>query len=144
MNATSKQIRTLKLDCAVPGCPDKAVTTASISINNAPKKRLPVCRCHADAAKEDLVKVIVPPAATYVKTVTIDRKAAIDDLKKLNGLPPYDTFNPCCGDGVFMKSLEEKYGMSITLLEQATDFKKLCTAWHNSLSAAHAQFNRLS
>jgi hypothetical protein len=53
MNATSKQIRTLKLDCAVPHCEDKAVTIASISINSAPKKRLPVCQCHADAAKED-------------------------------------------------------------------------------------------
>jgi hypothetical protein len=55
MSATSKQIRQLKLDCAVPGCPDKAVTAAPISINNAPKKCLPVCQCHADAAEEDLM-----------------------------------------------------------------------------------------
>lgn len=42
--------------CAVSDCENKATTTALISVNNSPKKRLPVCRVHADAAKEDQPK----------------------------------------------------------------------------------------
>jgi hypothetical protein len=57
--------KTLKLHCAVPGCPDPATTTANISINNAPKKRLPVCRCRADAAKEDLATVTDQRASNH-------------------------------------------------------------------------------
>jgi hypothetical protein len=37
--------------CAV--CGQKAITTRSISIDNAPKHNLPVCEIHADAADED-------------------------------------------------------------------------------------------
>lgn len=43
----------LKLDCAVPDCPKKATIAIRISINNAPKKQLPCCAQHADAARED-------------------------------------------------------------------------------------------
>lgn len=53
-------LKPLNIDCAVPDCEDKAVTVANISINSAPKKRLPVCRCHADAAEEDSVPVTDP------------------------------------------------------------------------------------
>lgn len=37
--------------CAV--CGEPAITKRKISINNAPKKTLPVCEIHADAADED-------------------------------------------------------------------------------------------
>ena len=42
-----------RVNCAVTDCTDKAVTVARISIDNRRKKNLPVCKCHADAAKED-------------------------------------------------------------------------------------------
>ena len=42
-----------RVNCAVTDCTEKAVTVARISINNRRKKNLPVCKCHADSAKED-------------------------------------------------------------------------------------------
>lgn len=115
----------LKLDCAVPDCINLATTTARISINNLPKKRLPCCDMHADAAKEDWVPVVTKTNGV----VHIDQIKALDDLKKLNGLPPYDGFNPCCGDGYFALAMTKEYGMSIEELEKAVDFKKLTEQW---------------
>lgn len=45
----------LSVRCAVSDCCKRAVKTAdiSININNEPRKRLPVCNAHYDAAKED-------------------------------------------------------------------------------------------
>ena len=40
--------------CAV--CDRKAITTRPISVNSLPKKLLPVCKIHADAANEDKPK----------------------------------------------------------------------------------------
>lgn len=150
LSLSHMNIRSLKLSCAVPDCTQTAVRIVSISINNAPKKRLPCCKQHADAAKEDIIKVtlqrqvfaegFVPThlglkqhTAPYV--VTIDRLKAIDDLKKLNSLPPYDGFNPCAGDGYFALAMTKKYGMSIEELEKAVDFKKLVDAWKASRAA---------
>jgi hypothetical protein len=48
-----RNVKFLGLDCAVPDCDRTATMVVSISINNAGKKRLAVCKCHADAAKED-------------------------------------------------------------------------------------------
>ena len=39
------------IKCAV--CENTAITRRKISINNEPKKSLPVCEIHADAADED-------------------------------------------------------------------------------------------
>lgn len=121
-----KQIKALKLDCAVPDCADKAVTTARISINNLPKKTLPCCQRHADAAREDWIAV---PNKTNTATKSIDRIKVIDDLKKLNGLPPYDGFNPCAGDGYFAMSIQKEHGMTIAELEEAVGFTKLVADW---------------
>lgn len=53
------------------------------------------------------------------------RREALDDLKKLRGLPPYDNWsNICYGDGYFANSLVRRYGMSISELEKATGLKK--------------------
>ena len=143
-------IRSLKLSCAVPDCTQTAVRVVNISINNAPKKRLPCCKQHADAAKEDIIKVTLQRpvyAKDFVPThlglkqytasfvVSFDRLKAIDDLKKLNGLPPYDGFNPCEGDGYFALAMTKEYGMSIEELEKAVDFKKLVDAWKASRAA---------
>lgn len=46
---------------------------------------------------------------------------ATRDMKMLRGYPPYDDYsNICYGDGYFVKSLEQRYGMPIRELEQAT------------------------
>jgi hypothetical protein len=51
----------------------------------------------------------------------IDLRAAAEDLKKLRGLPPYNTpSNTCWGDGYFAASLRKKYGVSIEELERLT------------------------
>lgn len=50
---TKPNVRLLGIDCAVPDCDKTATMIVSISINNVGKKRLAVCRCHGDAAKED-------------------------------------------------------------------------------------------
>jgi len=42
-----------KLGCVVPDCTRKATAVANISINNSPKKRLPVCPRHANDTHED-------------------------------------------------------------------------------------------
>jgi hypothetical protein len=46
-------LKFLGLDCAVPDCDKTATMVVRISINNLGKKRLAVCKCHGDAAKED-------------------------------------------------------------------------------------------
>lgn len=47
------------------------------------------------------------------------RERAKDDLKKLLFLPPYNEMtNICAGDGIFARSLEEKYGLSIDELKK--------------------------
>lgn len=118
-NSNHWHLSFLKLDCAVPDCDKKADDFAKISINNAPKKRLAVCRRHADAAADD----------TPVGDLGFNKQEAIDDLKRLNGLPPYDGFNPCCGDGYFAASLIKKYRMSIAQLEKAVGFAKIVAQW---------------
>lgn len=112
-------IQMANLDCAVPDCPDRATTVAKISINNAKKKRLPVCGKHADAAAED----------QPVGPLGFNKAEAIDDLKKLNSVPPYDGFNPCGGDGYFAQSLVKKYGMPVDQLEKAVGFAKIVAQW---------------
>lgn len=38
-----------------------------------------------------------------------DYKSCLDDVKKLMGIPPYDGYNPCLGDGYFYESIKRKY-----------------------------------
>lgn len=125
MSATIKQLRELGIHtCAVPDCTKRAVDVVPISINNAPRKPLPVCQQHKDAAAEDWM-----PVQTKTGQVSIDKRKAIDDLKKLNSLPPYDGFNPCGGDGYFALAMTKEYGMSIEDLEKAVGFKELVDQW---------------
>ena len=57
----------------------------------------------------------------------------VDELKKLNGLPPYDgPSNYVRGDGYFAASLEAKYGASIAELEQAVGFDELRRHWEQT------------
>ena len=50
---------------------------------------------------------------------------ALDDLKKLKGLPPYDNWsNICYGDGYFAQSIVSRFGMSISELEKETGLDK--------------------
>ena len=54
---------------------------------------------------------------------------AIIQLKKLYGLPPYDSIaNPCLGDGYFASSITRDYGMSIDELEKIVGWPKI---WDN-------------
>lgn len=82
-------IKTLKLNCAVPHCENMAVTIASISINDAPRKRLPVCQCHADAVAEDkpvaycdtaLDRALVP-AFALIYGETLEESGPIYDVE---------------------------------------------------------------
>lgn len=145
-----KLFKKLKINCAVPDCTAWATTTANISINNAPKRHLPVCQCHADGAKEDIITVTLQRpvfAEGFIPThlgleqrkapfeVKIDRLEAIKDLKMLNSLPPYDGFNPCGGDGYFALSLTKKYGMTVEELSKAVEFDKLVKQWQASRAA---------
>ncbi len=41
------------IPCAVPDCQEQSVTHMLISINNRPRKLLPTCKKHTDAALED-------------------------------------------------------------------------------------------
>jgi hypothetical protein len=52
----------MKHKCSVPDCGATAVTKAAISINNQPKRKMPVCRMHADAAQEDSSSARANPA----------------------------------------------------------------------------------
>lgn len=52
-------------ECAVPGCESQATDIANISIDNQPKKNCAVCRCHYDAALED----VAPATAAAVRDV---------------------------------------------------------------------------
>lgn len=63
------------------------------------------------------------------KEVDVNQGEVVDDLKKLNGIPPYDGFNPCHNDGWFAKSLVKKYGVDISVLEKAVGFSKIRNAW---------------
>ena len=124
--------KALLIDCAVSDCKAKATHTANLSINNAPKKHLPVCKPHADAAREDWIVANVQRevGVQFEKiTVNLDRRAVLDDLKRLNGLPPHNGFNPCAGDGYFAASLVKKYDLSIEELAKAVNFEKVLKDW---------------
>lgn len=60
---------------------------------------------------------------------------AIEDLKMLDGLPPYDGGgNICKGDGYFAKSLEKKYHMSVEQLRKVTEYDKIYDEWEKMKS----------
>lgn len=69
---------------------------------------------------------------TVTTTVEIPdcyKSEIIDAIKKLDGLPPYDGFNVCQGDGWYAKSIEEKYGHSITVLKELVGYKDVVAKW---------------
>lgn len=58
------------------------------------------------------------------------RERILDDLKKLYGLPPYDSGgNICRGDGYFARSLEEKYGKPLKELREEVNWAQVVDAW---------------
>lgn len=60
------------------------------------------------------------------------KKKAIDDLKKLDGLPPYDDrSNTCLNDELFAKSLVTKYGMELARLRKASGYDILYRQWRD-------------
>src|SRR3990172_1024393 len=60
---------------------------------------------------------------------------AVDDLKKLYGVSPYDgAENLCKADGYFAKSLERKYEMTIEQLKIEVKFDELYARWIRSLA----------
>lgn len=68
---TATLLKQLGLQCAVPDCLSHAEDVLPISISNAPKKNLPVCSQHADAAADDMWK----------KHKTESKKASDDTLR---------------------------------------------------------------
>ena len=59
-----------------------------------------------------------------------EKKQALESLKKLHGIPPYDgPNNPVKGDGLFSKSLEKKYNCSLFELAYETGFAKIHNDW---------------
>ncbi len=55
---------------------------------------------------------------------------AIDDLKKLYGVTPYDgSENISKADGYFAKSLERKYEMTIEQLKEEVNFDEIYGRW---------------
>jgi len=54
---------------------------------------------------------------------------AIDMLKKLDGVAPYDRGNPCRGDGIYAQSIRDKFGMSIDALGKASGYDTVKARW---------------
>lgn len=55
----------------------------------------------------------------------LDKDKAFNDVKVLEGQPPYNSCsNICYGDGYFASSLERQYGMSIHELKEVTGYKE--------------------
>lgn len=66
----------------------------------------------------------------------MDRKTknrAIGQLKKLDGLPPYDGGdNICKGDGYFANSIGLEFGMSIAELSKKSGYDKIKRRWEST------------
>jgi hypothetical protein len=114
----------LSVHCAVDDCRAWATQTVDISLNNKPAKHLPVCKRHFDAAKEDIATDA--PAGNLSK---FTKAEIINDLNNYNGVPPHDGFNPCAGDNIFLRSLTEKYGVSIGELHKYVDYTSVISDW---------------
>lgn len=112
-------IEGLQLHCGVSTCRNLAISVAEITVDTERniKKVMPVCVAHAP---------VMMQAADGTK---FDRKAALDDLKMLHGLPPHHGFNPCCGDGFFAASLPKKYGVPVAELETLLEIPRMLTEW---------------
>lgn len=54
------------------------------------------------------------------------QKTILNELKMLYGLPPHDgSGNPCAHDGLYAKSLERKWDMSISELMDEVNFDEI-------------------
>ena len=59
----------------------------------------------------------------------------VDQLKKLEGLPPYDTWsNHCAGDGYFAASIERDFSPE-TVVAARKKVKKLSKKWEKARRA---------
>jgi hypothetical protein len=55
----------------------------------------------------------------------MDREQAADDLRRLFGLPPHNTWtNHCCADYVFAQYIEKEYCMSVDELAKLLNIKR--------------------
>lgn len=70
-----------------------------------------------------------------------NKKEAIDDLKKLNGLPPYDGFSIVCGDGYYAASLVIKYKMSIEELSKQSGYSKISKKYNKDLMKLRKKYS---
>lgn len=74
---TARQVKNVA--CSVPDCGCESSTHALISINSAPKRDLPVCAMHAEAAAEDVEEItIAPSTAITVEDRIVNAMAHID------------------------------------------------------------------
>jgi len=71
-----------------------------------------------------------------VKIPEKTRLAMINDLKKYDGFPPYDKFNPCQGDGYFAISLERRYRMSVNEMRKVSGYDKIAKKINKLLKEA--------
>lgn len=70
---------------------------------------------------------------TDTRTVVINDTEALDDLRKLHGLPPYDGgSNICRDDGYYARSLEKKHGLPLDALERAVGFSAELQRWESA------------
>jgi hypothetical protein len=59
-----------------------------------------------------------------------EKEEAIDSLKRLDGLPPYDGgSNFCQGDGYFAQSIQQKFNLSLDVLAKASGYDQVKARW---------------
>lgn len=121
-------IEGLQLHCGFSTCRNFALGVAEITVDTerSIKKVMPVCAAH------------MPEMMQAADGTKFDRKAALNDLKMLHGLPPHHGFNPCYGDGHFMAALPVKYGVSVAELEALLEIPRMLKEW----SAISAEFSK--
>ena len=77
------------------------------------------------------------------KLSTKQKKEAIKSLKMLDGLPPYDDGgNICMGDGIFAKSIEQDFNMSLSDLRIASGYIEVEREWKRMRNAFLMQTDR--
>ncbi len=93
-----------------------------------PKKKKPYVSPKRVETHSNFGGVTITKTSTITLTATQVREA-IDDLKKLYGMPPYDSGNPCRWDGIYSRSLETKYNLTLSELVKAVKFNEIEAKW---------------
>lgn len=69
---------------------------------------------------------------TTIRLTDAQKARAIQQLSKLDGIPPYDGgSNIVRGDGYFAKSIEAEYGLPLNLLCRASGYDKVKARWES-------------